>query len=1080
MAPMRFKSYAQLVAQVEKADIDIAGYKPAQLAQSMTKLLDGARAAQNDDLEKACFYLLRLVSMVELNLKRGIQPEKQVLDGIALLEQLRTKLKARYDEVQQEEAQLAREQEEARQRQEAEEQARAVEEKAREQAAATVPSGQFSFLGGSDGQILQPEQVSSQFAVDAQLDGLVSNTAKGAVNTMTPSELYDEISDAETLEDLLIVDLRPTEEFKLSHIVSTYGHRMINIPPELLADGIDAVALENSITSRHRNDFARRNDFELIVVIESSHTAEASASANDLLGDMESGPRLSPAAKALVNALQNLNGQREFPGRVTYLHGGYEEWHHLFPARTSGTPKNIEKARVNNTRSLKTKAYPTFNMQFKTKTQEPAAPNVSRPKEPVKQPNNEIPVPTPAPVASAPLKIKQFAQPETQVPSSQRVHRHPSQASVSSPLSPAPAPSAPPNSAATAAMPWAPVVPPPSQAQVSQPLQPQPAQSTWPQHKPEFRPQPQSRQPQPQPQQTPQAPQSQQPLQPQPQPQPQQTPQGAQSQQPIQPQPQPQPSPPPQIQSPIRPYSQPQTASGTAQYQHPQQPQPSPQTQTQPQVHVRPPSEPAASPRRPSSSASSSSSLSAQRPPPRTSQPVPPKRHVFREAPTQPPQQQYRDPPQPPTTQRKSSSSSLDSSTRPATTTAPPSTTKFRTPPQPPASSLRRASDSSSGRAASHRPQIPRRPSKTSAPSSQRRSERLASLAPVAGSLGQALTGLRNFGNTCFMNTVLQCMASTVPLVKFFVQGQYREELNLANKMGTQGRLAEEFGELMLFMWCGQYRSLSPQLFKQVLERFAPQFAGNHQQDCQEFCSYLLDGLHEDLNRVTNAPYIEEPDYDSIPIPVAAKQSWKLHKRRNDSLVVDLFQGQFKSTITCETCSYSSVSFSPFTFLSLPLPRGRAATLSACLELFSSRERIGGSDSWRCRKCGVHRTAIKEITIWKAPPILLVHLKRFSYDGPFRDKLNTLVHFPMNLELDSYVQSPRRPRPYQLYAVANHFGDLNGGHYIAYCKNPYNERWYKFDDSVVSPMSASDVCSSAGYLMCYTSLNFKDMIPAFG
>jgi ubiquitin carboxyl-terminal hydrolase 4/11/15 len=106
-----------------------------------------------------------------------------------------------------------------------------------------------------------------------------------------------------------------------------------------------------------------------------------------------------------------------------------------------------------------------------------------------------------------------------------------------------------------------------------------------------------------------------------------------------------------------------------------------------------------------------------------------------------------------------------------------------------------------------------------------------------------------------------------------------------------------------------------------VIGNFAPQFTGYQQHDSQELAAFLLDGLHEDLNRILKKPYTEVPDYDgSIPDTEYADRLWSIHKSRNDSVIVDLFQGQYKSTLHCPECGKFSITFDPFMYLTLPLP----------------------------------------------------------------------------------------------------------------------------------------------------------------
>ena len=183
------------------------------------------------------------------------------------------------------------------------------------------------------------------------------------------------------------------------------------------------------------------------------------------------------------------------------------------------------------------------------------------------------------------------------------------------------------------------------------------------------------------------------------------------------------------------------------------------------------------------------------------------------------------------------------------------------------------------------------------------------------------LCGLMNLGNTCFMNSALQCLSNTQPLTQFLISDQYWQELNTDNPLGMGGEIAKSYADLIKAMWSGSHTCLAPREFKLAVGRFAPQFSGFSQQDCQELMAFLLDGLHEDLNRVKQKPYIEvKTDVDLRPDSVMAAESWENYKKRNDSIIVDTFHALLKSTLVCPECNLVSVTFDPFCYLSLPLP----------------------------------------------------------------------------------------------------------------------------------------------------------------
>ncbi|XP_019717161.1 ubiquitin carboxyl-terminal hydrolase 2a isoform X1 [Hippocampus comes] len=332
----------------------------------------------------------------------------------------------------------------------------------------------------------------------------------------------------------------------------------------------------------------------------------------------------------------------------------------------------------------------------------------------------------------------------------------------------------------------------------------------------------------------------------------------------------------------------------------------------------------------------------------------------------------------------------------------------------------------------------------------------------------QGLVGLKNLGNTCFMNSILQCLSNTHSLRDYCLHNSHRRDLN--NNSRTNTTLMEEFAKLIQTMWSStSSEAVSPSEFKTQIQRYAPRFVGYNQQDAQEFLRFLLDGLHNEVNRVTVRPRGTVEDFDHLPDEEKGKKMWTKYLEREDSKIVDLFVGQLKSSLTCSHCGFCSTVFDPFWDLSLPIAKKGYGEVSLmdCMRLFTKEDVLDGDEKPTCYKCKARRRCTKKFTVQKFPKILVLHLKRFS-EARRTSKLSTFVNFPMkDLDLREFASENSINAVYNLYAVSNHSGTTMGGHYTAYCRNPTSGEWYTFNDSRVTPMSSSQVRSSDGYVLFY-------------
>jgi ubiquitin carboxyl-terminal hydrolase 8 len=326
------------------------------------------------------------------------------------------------------------------------------------------------------------------------------------------------------------------------------------------------------------------------------------------------------------------------------------------------------------------------------------------------------------------------------------------------------------------------------------------------------------------------------------------------------------------------------------------------------------------------------------------------------------------------------------------------------------------------------------------------------------------LSGLKNLGNTCFMNTCLQALSHTHELSDFLNTETYKTKLNPK----CDSMLLVEWDKLRMVLW-SKNGVVSPDRFVKTVQKIAGVkgltiFSGFSQNDLPEFLVFIIDCFHNAISRKVCMNIVG----DSLnPSDELARKCFETIKRMYSneySEIWNLFYGIHVSNLmTTDTNEYISQTPEPFFMIDLPIPPElKTPTLLDCFNAYVDGELLNDVFNESRNK---RETVRKQIQFWSFPTVLIIDLKRFTSSNR---KDQRLVSFPIEcLDLSPFVIG-YRPEiyKYELYAVCNHIGNVFGGHYTAFIKNS-NKKWYHMNDSVITEIRESDIITQMAYCLFY-------------
>ncbi|EST06142.1 Peptidase C19, ubiquitin carboxyl-terminal hydrolase [Kalmanozyma brasiliensis GHG001] len=315
------------------------------------------------------------------------------------------------------------------------------------------------------------------------------------------------------------------------------------------------------------------------------------------------------------------------------------------------------------------------------------------------------------------------------------------------------------------------------------------------------------------------------------------------------------------------------------------------------------------------------------------------------------------------------------------------------------------------------------------------------------GKVHPTATGLANYGNTCYMNSVMQSLIHTPPLA-FALLTQDLDALH-GEWGGKPSMPFDAVSAMQAFTRAslmGSKPTNAPRDFNRNLKLFAKPLRQGRQEDAHEYLRFLLEALQQ--SSLSLAPKALKPD-DPV---------------RRTTFVQKMFGGKLRSRVTCHNCGHNSDTFDPFMDLSLDVRKG-INSLTDAFRAFVAKDHLTGSEKYKCDKCKRKVDATKQFTIESAPPALTVHLKRFT---AFGGKVSRQIAFDEGLNIAPYLSVNKGPARYRLYAVVHHYGSgPNSGHYVASVRSP-SGKWTRMDDSLVSEMGRSGPTNDqSAYILFY-------------
>ncbi|GMI90023.1 ubiquitin-specific protease 25 [Hibiscus trionum] len=318
--------------------------------------------------------------------------------------------------------------------------------------------------------------------------------------------------------------------------------------------------------------------------------------------------------------------------------------------------------------------------------------------------------------------------------------------------------------------------------------------------------------------------------------------------------------------------------------------------------------------------------------------------------------------------------------------------------------------------------------------------------------------GLRNLGNSCYLNSVLQCLTYTPPLANFCLRSQHSSSCD-----ASASKKPRDCPFCILEAWITRSLTLdltldSPSKILSCIKIFAENFRFGRQEDAHEFLRYVIDACHNTCLRLKK---LRRKGSEGVGGGGEAVNG--------NTVVKEIFGGALQSQVKCLGCGGESNKVDEIMDISLDVLN--SGSLKEAMHKFFQPEVLDGNNKYKCDNCKKLVAARKQLSIRQAPNILVIQLKRF--EGILGAKIDRLITFDEVLVLSSFMsKASQDPQPvYNLFGTIVHSGySPESGHYYAYIKDAMG-RWYCCNDSFVSLSTLQEVLSEKVYILFFSRAN---------